>query len=209
MGTPLHSIAGHLELLRAELPPEVAARRLEIVENQVARVSGVIRQLLDLVRRDRPVYAAVDIARLAQDCAALVSPGMSAAGLTLHVEVDSDLPPVNGDRDQLMQVVLNLLSNALDATPAGGMVTVNARQSKDKRQIQIAVRDTGVGIAPTRQKEIFEPFVSSKPAGHGTGLGLYIAAQIVREHGGHIEIQSAEGQGSTLTVVLPTVEERQ
>jgi two-component system NtrC family sensor kinase len=209
VGTPLHSIAGHLELLRAELPPEVASRRLEIVENQVERVSGVIRQLLDLVRRDRPVFAAVDIAGLAQDCAALVSPGMSAANLTLRVEVDSHLPPVNGDRDQLMQVLLNLLSNALDATPAGGVVTVSARRRSGKRQIEIAVQDTGVGIAPARQKEIFEPFVSSKPAGQGTGLGLYIAAQIVREHGGRIKIQSAQDQGSTLTVILPTAEEEQ
>jgi two-component system NtrC family sensor kinase len=209
VGTPLHSIAGHLELLRAELPPEIATRRLEIAENELARVSGVIRQLLDLVRRDRPVFAPVDIAGVVQDCCTLVSPGMSAAGLTLHVKTDSDLPPVNGDRDQLMQVILNLLSNALDATASGGTVTVNVRRRSGKRQIQIAVEDTGVGIAPTRQKEIFEPFVSSKPAGHGTGLGLYIAAQIVREHGGRIEIQSIEGQGSTLTVILPTVEEQQ
>lgn len=212
VGTPLHSIAGHLELLRAELPPEAtgaAARRLEIVENQVARVSGVIRQLLDVVRRDRSVYVAVDIAGLTQDCAAFVSPGMSAAGLSLRVELDPDLPPVNGDRDQLMQVVLNLLSNALDATPAGGTVTVSARLHSGQRQIEIAVQDTGIGIAPARQKEIFEPFVSSKPSGQGTGLGLYIAAQIVGEHGGRIEVQSVEDQGSTLTVILPIAGEQQ
>jgi two-component system, NtrC family, sensor kinase len=212
VGTPLHSIAGHLELLRAELPAEVtgaAARRLGIVENQVARVSGVIRQLLDVVRRDRPVYVAVDIAGLAQDCAAFVSPGMSAAALSLRLQLDPDLPPVNGDRDQLMQVVLNLLSNALDATPAGGTVTVRARLRSDKRQIEIAVEDTGIGIAQARQKEIFEPFVSSKPPGQGTGLGLYIAAQIVREHGGRIEVQSVEDQGSTMTVILPIAGEQQ
>lgn len=212
VGTPLHSIAGHLELLRSELSPELAggaARRLEIVEDQVARVSAVIRQLLDLVRRDRPVFSPVDVARLTQDCAALVSPGMTAAGLSLRLHVESDLPLVNGDRDQLMQAVLNLLSNALDATPAGGAITVCARRGRDQGHIEIAVEDTGVGISPTRQKEIFEPFVSSKPAGQGTGLGLYIAAQIVREHGGRIKVQSIEGQGSTLTVILPAAKEQQ
>jgi len=211
VGTPLHSISGHLELLRSELPLEIAtgtSRRLEIVENQIARVSGVIRQLLDLVRRDRPVFATVDIARLTHDCTALVSPGITAAGLTLSVNVDTSLPPVNGDRDQLMQVILNLLSNALDATPAGGTVTVHARRGSDNTHLEILVQDTGVGIAPVRQKEIFEPFVSSKPHGQGTGLGLYISAQIVREHGGRIEVRSEENQGSIMSVVLPVIGEQ-
>lgn len=208
VGTPLHSISGHLELLRSELPLEIATgtfRRLEIVENQIARVSGVIRQLLDLVRRDRPVFTNVDIARLTHDSTALVSPGIAAADLTLRVIVEPDLPPVYGDRDQLIQVLLNLLSNALDATPAGGVLTVNARRSSDHSNIEIFVQDTGVGIAPTRQKEIFEPFVSSKPHGQGTGLGLYIATQIVHEHGGRIEVQSEENQGSIMTVILPII----
>lgn len=211
VGTPLHSISGHLELLRSELEPELAgnaARRLEIVEDQVTRVSAVIRQLLDLVRRDRPVFSPVNVARLIHDCAALVSPGMTAAGLSLSLHVDSDLPAVSGDRDQLMQVILNLLSNALDATPAGGAITLGARRGRDEGQIEIVVEDTGIGIAPAQQKEIFEPFVSSKPAGQGTGLGLYIAAQIVREHGGHIKVQSIEDQGSTLTVTLPAAKEQ-
>jgi signal transduction histidine kinase len=86
---------------------------------------------------------------------------------------------------------------------------VSARRRNNKQQIELAVQDTGVGIAPARQKEIFEPFVSSKPPGQGTGLGLYIATQIVREHGGHIKIHSAEDQGSTLTVILPAAKEQQ
>jgi len=85
---------------------------------------------------------------------------------------------------------------------------VNARRGSDNTHLEILVQDTGVGIAPARQKEIFEPFVSSKPHGQGTGLGLYISAHIVREHGGRIEVQSEENQGSIMTVVLPIIREQ-
>jgi two-component system, NtrC family, sensor kinase len=210
VGTPLHSVAGHLELLRSELPPEIAAktsRRLEIIESQVARVSGVIRQLLDLVRRDRPAFTPVEVSRLLRESADLVAPGMSAAGVTFDVDIEPRLPEINGNRDELMQVMLNLLSNALDATPAGGAIGVHAHRGPRGDEIRITVRDTGVGIAAERQKEIFEPFVSTKPPGKGTGLGLYIATQIMRDHGGRIEVQSTQGQGSTLTAILPIASE--
>ncbi|HSG64338.1 MAG TPA: ATP-binding protein, partial [Gammaproteobacteria bacterium] len=204
VGTPLHSVAGHLELMRAELPkdtPAGVARRLEIIDSQVARLSSIIRQLLELVRRDRPPFVAVDVSTLVQAAAELVSPGASAAGLELRVKVERDLPTVNGNADQLTQALLNLLANAIDATGGGGVITIEAQRRR--REVAIAVRDTGSGISAERQREIFEPFVSSKPYGRGTGLGLYIADQIVRDHRGSIVVESREGQGTTMTVLLP------
>ncbi len=204
VGTPLHSLAGHLELLRGELPPPIAqqaARRLEIIETQIARVSGVIRQLLDLVRRERPVFGPVEVEPLLQASAELISPGLDTAGIKLHLDIEPGLPAIRGNRDQLMQVMLNLLTNATQATTSGDTIEVAARRRAE--YIDISVRDCGTGIPPELQAEIFEPFVSSKPLGRGTGLGLYIANQIIRDHDGHIEVQSQSGQGSTFTIVLP------
>ncbi len=204
VGTPLHSVAGHLELMRAELPadtPAGVARRLDIIDGQIARLSGIIRQLLELVRRDRPAFVAVDVNRLVHEAAELASPGASAAGLELRFELEPDMPSVIGNAEQLTQALLNLLANAIDATSAGGTVTIGTRVRPG--EIVIVVRDTGTGIPVERQREIFEPFVTSKPHGQGTGLGLYIADQIVRDHRGRIVVESAEGQGTTMTISLP------
>lgn len=204
VGTPLHSLAGHLELLRGELPPAVAqqaARRLEVIESQIARLAGVIRQLLDLARRERPPFASVEVGTLLQASADLISPGLTAAGTELRLDIEPGLPAIRGNQDQLMQVVLNLLTNATEATMTGDAIEVAARRRAE--YIEISVRDSGAGIPPELQGEIFEPFVSSKPPGQGTGLGLYIANQIVRDHDGYIEVQSQPDHGSIFKVVLP------
>jgi signal transduction histidine kinase len=106
-----------------------------------------------------------------------------------------------GHAGQLQQVVLNLLTNALDATPAGGRVSVRTRATRE--QLTLEVSDTGHGIPAAHRKDIFEPFFSTKEPGHGTGLGLFIASQIVREHGGDIGLESEEGLGTTFRVTLP------
>ena len=103
-------------------------------------------------------------------------------------------------------MILNLLTNAIDATPAGGRIEVTTRALPDDGQVEIAVADTGRGISAADRTQIFEPFFSTKERGRGTGLGLFITAEIVREHKGRIEIESDEGRGSTFRVVLPAAE---
>jgi signal transduction histidine kinase len=98
-------------------------------------------------------------------------------------------------------VILNLLANAVDATPAGGRVSVATRVAGASTILEVA--DTGHGIPEAQREEIFEPFFSTKDAGHGTGLGLFIANQIVREHQGQVEVESEEGRGTTMRVILP------
>lgn len=207
VGTPLHSVAGHLELLRKDLPPAVltedTARRLTIIETQVARVIEIIARLLDITRRTPGEPGPVDLEQLARNTAELVRPGLARAGVALDVRVEPGLPPVRGQQDQLQQVVLNLLTNAIDATPTGGRIEVTAR-ALPQGQVEIAVADTGRGISAADHKQIFEPFFSTKEPGRGTGLGLFITAEIVREHKGRIE--SDEGRGSTFRVVLPAAE---
>jgi signal transduction histidine kinase len=205
VGTPLHSVAGHLELLRKDLPPSVMTpdieRRLTIIEAQLRRVIEIIERLLDVTRRVPAEPRPVDLARLARDTADLVRPGLASAGLTLEVNGDPALPAVLGQHDQLQQVILNLLTNAMAATPTGGRVQVTTRARAG--DVEIAVADTGRGVSLADRERIFEPFFSTKEPPHGTGLGLFITSQIVREHKGQMEVESEEGTGSTFRVILP------
>jgi len=207
VGTPLHSVAGHLEILRKDLPPDLLpedfSRRLEIIERQLARVIEIIAQLLDLTRRSPGEPGPVDINQLVHDTAALVRPGLTTAGLTLQIVTEPGLPIARGHSTQLQQVILNLLTNAMDATPAGGRIEVTTQVLRGGRELALDVSDSGPGIPPAQQKQIFEPFFSTKEPGRGTGLGLFISAQIVRDHQGRIEVQSEEGRGSRFRVVLP------
>lgn len=212
VGTPLHSVAGHLELLRRDLPATLltgdVARRLAVIETQVARVIEIISKLLDATRRAPGEPTAVDLNDLAQDTAALVRPGLASAGLVLDVRTEAGLPRVLGQRDQLQQVLLNLLMNAIDATPSGGRVELTTRARPARDEVEISVTDTGIGISAADRKHIFEPFFSTKEAGRGTGLGLFITAEIVREHKGRIESEGEEGRGSTFRVLLPFIRSR-
>ncbi len=209
VGTPLHSVAGHLELLRKDLPPAMLttdiARHLTITEAQVARVIEIISRLLDATRRVPGEPAGVDVNALVVDTAELVRPGLAGARLTLDVEVEPGLSPVLGQRDQLQQVILNLLTNAIDATPPDGRVEMTTRSRPDHDEVEIAIADAGPGISPEDRKRIYEPFFSTKEAGRGTGLGLFITAEIVREHKGRIELDSEAARGSTFRVILPAV----
>jgi len=205
VGTPLHSIAGHLELLRKDLPAVVpspdVARRLSIIETQVTRVVDIIGQLLDLTKRPPGKRDVIDVNRLVRDTMELVRPGATAAGLRMELATDPALPDVQGYGNQLQQVVLNLVTNAIDATPPGGRIAVTTRAVGESREVEIVVADTGKGISAANQKRMFEPFFSTKEA--GMGLGLVISAQIIREHRGRIDVESREGSGSVFRVILP------
>jgi two-component system NtrC family sensor kinase len=210
IGTPLHSVAGHLELLRQQLAPDRltpdTVRRLDIIETQLGRMTDIITQLLDVTRRSTGDPGSVDVGALVRQTIELVRPGMSAAGLRFRLTADAELPRVYGHGQQLQQVILNLLTNAMDATPLGGSIEVATRLLADRGQVVIEVRDSGRGIAAAHRKQIFEPFFSTKAPGRGTGLGLFISSHIVREHKGVIEVESEPGHGSTFRVVLPAVE---
>ncbi len=207
VGTPLHSVAGHLELLRRALPPEAQTdetrRRLAVIESQLGRVTGIITQLLDVTRRSAGVPTRVDVNRLLRETIELVRPGMAAAGLVLRVDPAPDVPAVHGHPSQLQQVILNLLTNAMDATAPGGRVEVATRSDADRGQVSIEVRDTGHGMGPAERRQIFEAFFSTKEPGRGSGLGLFISSQIVRDHKGAIEVESEPGRGSRFRVCLP------
>ncbi|HEY7651149.1 MAG TPA: ATP-binding protein [Methylomirabilota bacterium] len=209
VGTPLHSIAGHLELLRQDLSQSGLTpgftRRLDIVEGQLARVTQIIAGLLDVTRRPTGDPSLIEVNSLVHDTVDLVRPQIVRAGIDLEIRLDPAPLRVRGHAGPLQQVVLNLLTNALDATPAGHRIGVATRAAPSPDEVEIEVRDTGSGIPATEQKRIFEPFFSTKEPGRGSGLGLFISAQIVQEHRGRIELDSEEGRGSVFRVLLPVV----
>jgi two-component system NtrC family sensor kinase len=208
VGTPLHSIAGHLELLQQELPPPVhegsAARRLAIVHSQLHRVTETIEQLLAAARRPAATRAVLELDTIVREVLELVSPGVAAAGVEVERKRDP-APPIEGDGGQLQQALLNLVTNALDAMPGGGVLGVRTgTERRDGREWAfVRIADTGAGISPDHLKRIFEPFFTTKEPGKGSGLGLFITEQVVRDHGGVIDVESAQGQGTSFTLAFP------
>ena len=140
---------------------------------------------------------------------------MERGNIHVHSELQDDLPMVLADSNQLQQVFLNLLANAVDAMPAGGELTIKTRLEEvndtglgrphhdDGRCVAVSIRDSGQGIAEEYLSRIFDPFFTTKEAGRGTGIGLAVCSQIIHAHGGSIAVQSHPGEGSTFTIRLP------
>ena len=207
VGAPLQSVAGHVQLLRKDLAPEMldepVRRHFSIIEGQLGRVTEIITELLGLTRPHPGPPVAVDVNALVRDTADLVRPSLGTSGVTLVNELERPIPPVLGHPNRLQQVILNLFTNAMDATPPGGTIRVTTRFAADEGQVELEVADSGRGIPAADLKQIFEPFFSTKGPQRGTGLGLFISARIVREHKGRIDVTSQEGTGSVFTVRLP------
>jgi two-component system NtrC family sensor kinase len=206
VGTPLNIVSGRAEFILQSLPPADARRPdLEVIITQIDRISGIIRSLLDMVRPQKPEVQPTALPPVLDRLLPLLSPTARRRGVALVASVPPDLPPVLADPNQIQQVLINLLLNALEATPVGGRVSVGAeRAAQDGRLgVRLRVADTGPGIAAEHLPRVFEPFFTTKPPGQGTGLGLAISRDIVRGHGGEIRVESAPGQGTTFTVWLP------
>ncbi|MBI5835699.1 MAG: HAMP domain-containing protein [Candidatus Eisenbacteria bacterium] len=209
IGTPLHSISGHLELLREQraVAPE-HEHRIQVIQGQLDRVAAIVRDLLKSTRPPGTERGAVAVGAVLGELAALLEPGLEQRRIRMEIQAADGLPPVAADPHQLQQVFLNLFTNAVDAMPGGGTLTVRAAlEPGPPRRVRCEVADTGQGIDPGLLPRIFEPFVTSKPHGEGTGLGLAVARDIVRRHGGTLGVESRPGRGSCFTLRLPPFEE--
>lgn len=206
LNNPLTTIVGFTELVMDDLPEDSASRTdLETIMREALRARDVVRRLLDFSRRSEMVRVKANINAIVSDSLALVRHLLSTGGVKIHVSLDDTLPWAFVDRDQMKQVLLNLLHNALNAMPHGGRVDIrsSSRKKYGKDWITISVEDTGVGIPPENMERIFEPFFTTRAGEGGTGLGLAVTYGIVSSHGGMIEAESAEGAGATFTVWLP------
>lgn len=214
LGTPLNVVRGRAKLIvDGEVEGKDALDSARIVVEQAERMTALIRQLLDFARPRAPLTAPVNVTGLAARVCELVATIARKAAVTLVPPPHDEGLLVPADDGQLTQVLANLVVNAIQATPAGGTVTIAARAAALvpppyvggplQSWMAIEVRDTGVGMDEATRSRVFEPFYTTKEVGDGTGLGLSVSWGIVREHGGWIDIASAPGAGATFTVYLP------
>ena len=204
--TPLTVIGGFAETLRdPALSDRDRERFLDLVTANTSRMQRIVDDLLDLSRYESsawtPKPADVDLEAVVSDLFTTFRPAAAAKGLSLSVEIDADARTVRFDPTALRQVLSNLIENAIRYTPAGS-VTVSARRADD--EVVIAVRDTGIGIAPEHLGRIFERFYRADPsrsrADGGTGLGLAIVRHLVEAHGGRVGAESVPGSGTTIYI---------
>jgi signal transduction histidine kinase len=202
IGTPLSSVSGHLQLalLQRDLQPTLR-ERLEVASREIVRIGRIVRDYLDSTRGLEPECKNTSLRQLLREAVEVTGGGEQTANPNVAINILDEPTDFITDPGLLRQILLNLLSNALDAIPPDGHVTVSTR-TKDGR-VAIAVSDTGAGISPEDQRSIFEPFYTTKGRGKGTGLGLAICRELTKALGGSIEVESTPGKGSTFTVHLP------
>jgi signal transduction histidine kinase len=201
VGTPLNLISGHVQLLQARETDDRTRKRLETIAAQIERIERIVRSMLDQTRRPPARLERLDLGPLLARLFDAIAPTLAANRVDLSADIEPGLPAVQADADQLQQVFLNLVNNSLDAMPDGGTLTVAAHA--DGADVRVEVADTGTGIAEADLPHLFEPLFTTKDRDRGTGLGLAVAQQIVREHGGRIEATSTPGAGATFTIWLP------
>ncbi|HVF54686.1 MAG TPA: ATP-binding protein [Pyrinomonadaceae bacterium] len=207
VNNPLASISSLIQILQtrpvsADNEAETQ-EMLRLISTQIARITQVLRDLMDFARTRPPARAPLDVARVVEASIRLASFDKDFKRLRLSVDCDATAPVVAADADQLQQVFLNLLLNARDAMPGGGDLRVRTRFAEASKEILVEVADTGHGIAPDARAHIFDPFFTTKPAGTGTGLGLAVCYGIVTAHGGRIEVEPNNGRGTLVRVALP------
>lgn len=174
---------------------------LGLIRDEAFRCKSITHGLLDFSRLRSGQRVPVNISELIKTTARLVTHQQRGDNIKIEIETAADLPVVLGDGGQLQQAVVALATNAIDAMPEGGTLTLRAVQSGAR--ILIEVRDTGLGIAPENMTKIFDPFFTTKDIGRGTGLGLAVCYGILSDHGGRLDVRSTVAVGTTFTITLP------
>ena len=207
IGTPLNVIAGRAEMLLKQDPPaERRAASLRIIIAQIARITAIVRNLLDFARRREPRFERIDLRTVIRDVASFLELELERARVRVDLQLSEPLP-VNADAHLFHQVFLNLLLNASQALDAAGVEgTIQVRGQAWNSTVVVEVEDDGPGIPTDQLERIFEPFYTTKTGGEGTGLGLAVARTIVAEHGGTIDAAN-RGAGALFTIILPSAPE--
>ncbi len=202
LGNPLNAMSGRVQLLARDpaCPPAVRAE-LGAIEGEVKRMTSIIRRFLDSARALTPAPEPTDVAALLHEALSLSLSAEARARLRVTVEVPSDLGAATTDPGLVRHVLTNFITNAVDAMPHGGTLTLRAERQGS--HIALAISDTGAGITAEERRHIFEPFYSTKPPGRGTGLGLAICREIASALKGRIDVDTLPGAGSTFTLVVP------
>jgi signal transduction histidine kinase len=209
LNNPLTTVTGFTELILETLEPDSPEYEdLSLVLKEAVRSRDVVRRLLDFSRQSEILQVETDINEIISMVLALVHHLMHTSGIEVRVELWDEIPLLRADPNQMQQVLLNIIHNAIHSMPKGGELVIQSmvEEREGEEWIGIRIKDTGMGINKENLDKIFEPFFTTKPSGEGTGLGLSVSYSIVSEHGGYIEVESDEGVGSVFTVWLPIQE---
>lgn len=206
LGTPLNSVLGYTQLLAQEELNERARRRLTIIETQINRMGDIIQRYLSHSRGAAPKDA-VNVNDLVRDTLLLLQPVFQQRGIAVGSTLADAKLVVYGNGNSIQRVLINLLDNAMDACDKNGAIKIVTREcpasATRSAGVAIEIADTGAGIPPEMLPKIFDLFVTTKPPDKGTGLGLVICQEIIRAHGGTINIASEVGRGTTVNIYLP------
>jgi two-component system NtrC family sensor kinase len=209
LNNPLNNIsltAESLLLDHRHTPEAETNAMLKDILIQAERAGLVVRNLLEFSRKEHEALAELSINEVIDSTVSLLRNQIKISGIELKVDPAGALPPIRGKRRDLQQVFLNILLNAVQAMegkPKGGSISIRS-QPGPKGYVRTDISDTGTGIKPADMEHIFDPFYTTKPVGHGTGLGLSLVYGIIKAHGGHIEVKSEVDKGTTFLVYLPT-----
>jgi signal transduction histidine kinase len=215
VGTPLGVVRGRAEYILGKLGTDHAqAESLRIIIEQIDRVTRIVQELLDFSRVERAAVAPVELHAMVNKVVDLLRYEAGRRHNSFEVKIPESLPPIAANADQLQQILVNLLMNACDACAAGGRVSITAQKGEDEGaasewdHLRLEIADDGCGIPPENLHRVFDPFFTTKKRGQGTGLGLTIVSQIVRNHGALIDLRSEPGQGTQVTLLWPVMREQ-
>jgi len=206
LNNPLNNITLTSAMLEEDYGTLDDEERLDMVRDlseQAERATRIVRNLLDFARESEMEQELMAVGQLVVETLQLTSNQIKLKKAKVECRVSPNLPPVHGDKQHLSQVFLNLILNALDAMPSGGILEIGVENSSEPGYIAVEVKDNGDGIPDHIVTSIFDPFFTTKHSGKGTGLGLSVSLGIVKKHGGDIRVESQVGTGTTFTVLLP------
>jgi signal transduction histidine kinase len=202
INNPIHNIRSCLETALKKMPDQLAGRQfVQLAHDEILRIGKLVRQMLDFYRFGKTELQAIDLNQAMVEVLDSSQRRFEEHKIAVERRLAAGLPAVRASRDQMKQVFLNLLLNAVEAMPSGGKLKVQTWQ--ENGSARIAIGDTGCGIPPENLPKIFDTFYTTKRAVHGVGLGLSVCYNIVHQHGGTIAVESEVGKGSTFTVRLP------
>ena len=204
LGTPLHSIGGLANLLleREGWPPDVA-HKLKLIVQQTQRLDNVIQNVRKATRLPEPHFEVLTIQQILSETLPLVESFMQKNRVEMSVNIDDGIKPLYVDRYRIQTALMNIIQNALEAMPQGGKITISAQTISQNGLVAVTINDTGTGMPPDMIEKACEPFFSTRQNEGLRGLGLAIVRDIVKTHGGKMEIKSSLGQGTSIILYLP------
>jgi PAS domain S-box-containing protein len=201
IGTPMNVILGRAEYLLDRVKDEPVKKGLQTIVAQVERITRVMNQLLSFARRKPPQPGPLALKEVIENSLEMFRERLSNHQVHVYTQMDPDCPNAQADSDQMNQVLINLVMNAVHAMPEGGSLRIELVQEQE--MVKLTVSDTGHGIPKEVINKVFDPFFTTKEFGKGTGLGLTVVKGIIEEHHGTIAVESQEGKGTTFTILLP------